>query len=206
MKRPKLRELKEAVTSLLKGPYTHPFPAQPTPLPAWIRGRPTYDPEGCIGCGACAEVCPVRAIEVRDEARDDGTWWRTLVLHFDNCVFCGECMRACTTQQGVALSQDYELSGFDRSTMVETVEKQLVVCELCGGRITARDHLAWIHRRLGPVAAANPTLYLATHDALGLRESAPRDGRPLDRSDIQRVLCPACRRSVTLMDEWGPVL
>jgi hypothetical protein len=49
------------------------------------------------------------------------------------------------------------------------------------------------------------TVYLAAQTALGLRTPLPRDDRPLDRTDIQRVLCPACRRTVTLLDEWGPV-
>jgi hypothetical protein len=40
---------------------------------------------------------------------------------------------------------------------------------------------------------------------MGLRETLPRDDRRIDRTDIQRILCPACRRSVTLFDEWGPV-
>jgi hydrogenase-4 component H len=205
MKWPKLRELKEAVTAVVQGPYTHPFPAEPTPLPDWIRGKPVYDAAGCIGCGGCAEVCPVRAIEVRDTRSAEGGWVRKLTLHYDNCVFCGECMRRCSTQQGIRLSPEYELSGFDRAAMVETVEKRLVACELCGGPIAAEDHLLWIYHRLGELAMANVTVYLGAQGALGLRSPAPRDDRPLDRTDIQRVLCPACRRTVTLLDEWGPV-
>jgi hydrogenase-4 component H len=205
MKWPKLRELREAVTAVVQGPYTHPFPAEPTPLPDWIRGKPVYDPAGCIGCGACAEVCPVRAIEVKDQRDAAGRWLRRLTLHYDNCVFCAECMRNCSTQKGITLSSEYELSGFSRQAMVETVEKLLVECELCGRPIGTRDHLLWIYHRLGPLAWANTTLYLAAQTALGLREPAGRDERPLDRTDIQRVLCSACRRTVTLLDEWGPV-
>ena len=205
MKWPKLRELREAVTSIVRGPYTADFPARPTPLPKAIRGRPTYHAEGCIGCGACAQVCPARAIEVRDERGRDGTPVRRLILHYDICVFCGECARSCATQEGVTLSNGYELSGLSRAEMVQTVEKELVACELCGESIAARDHLLWIYRRLGSLAYANVTVYLAAQQALGLRETVPRDGRKMDRTDIQRVLCPACRRSVTLLDEWGPV-
>jgi hydrogenase-4 component H len=200
----KLRELKEAVTAVIKGPYTHPFPAEPTPLPDWIRGKPTYHEDQCIGCGACAEVCPVRAIEVTDVERD-GKPMRRLALHTDTCVFCGDCVRRCSTQGGIQFSSEYELSGFDRDEMVEAVEKELTPCELCGKSIAPRDHLLWIGRKLGSLAYSNVTVYLAAQEELGLRESLPRDDRPLDRTDIQRVLCPACRRSVTLMDEWGPV-
>ena len=205
MKWPKLRELKEAVTSVIHGPYTHAFPAESTPIPDWIRGKPEYHADACIGCAACAEVCPVRAIDVKDVEPEDGTRVRRLILHYDNCVYCGECVRSCTTQSGIQFSADYELSGFDRADMVETVDKALVSCELCGDAIAPRDHLLWIYRKLGSMAYSNVTVYLAAQEAMGLRESMPRDDRPLDRTDIQRQLCPACRRSVTLLDEWGPV-
>lgn len=205
MKWPKLRELKEAITSVVKGPYTHPFPAEPAPLPAWIRGKPVYSEAGCIGCCACAEVCPARAIEVKDVERDDGTLVRRLILHYDNCIFCGECVRNCSTKEGINFTNDYELSGFDRSEMIGVVEKELVPCELCGKPVGPRDHLLWIYRKLGSLAYANNTVYLAAQEALGLRERVERDDRPLDRTDIQRILCPACRRAVTLLDEWGPV-
>ena len=109
-------------------------------------------------------------------------------------MFCGECVRCCTTQAGIRLTQEYELSGFDRAEMVEVVEKELVPCELCERPIGPRDHLLWIYRKLGSLAYANVTVSLAAQDALGLRERVPRDDRPLDRADIQRVLCPACRR------------
>lgn len=200
----KMRELVEAVTAVMKGPYTHPFPAEPTPLPEWIRGKPVYDEEGCIGCAACATVCPVRAIDVQEDRRD-GVPFRRLVLHYDNCVFCGDCVRRCSTQTGIVFSDEYELSGFDRADMVESVEKEMVPCEICDDPIAPRAHLLWINRRLGSMAYANETIFMAAQEALGLRERLPRDDRPLDRTDAQRVLCPSCRRSVTLLDEWGPI-
>ena len=42
MKKPKLRELKEAVTALWKGPYTIDFPRSPSPVAAEYRGKPEY--------------------------------------------------------------------------------------------------------------------------------------------------------------------
>jgi hypothetical protein len=89
--------------------------------------------------------------------------------------------------------------------MVEEVEKELVPCELCHKPIAPKDQLLWIYRKLGSLAYSNVTVYLAAQEALGLRDRVPRDDRKLDRTDIQRVLCPACRRGVTLLEEWGPV-
>jgi hydrogenase-4 component H len=204
MKWPKLRELKEAVTSFVRGPYTHPFPAQPTPVPANIRGKPVYHPEKCIGCGACAEVCPARAIELLEVQMPDGRLVRRLVLHTDNCIFCAECVRCCTTKEGISLSAEYELSALSRDGMREVVEKEMVRCEICHRGIAPRDHLLWIAGRLKGVAVANQTVFLVEMEELGLRETALRDDRPMNRSDIQRVLCAKCRRGVTLQDAWGP--
>ncbi len=44
------------------------------------------DPEHCIGCIACAKVCPTKAIRVRDDVAG--------VLS-ELCIDCGACVRAC---------------------------------------------------------------------------------------------------------------
>ncbi len=202
MRRPKLRELLEALKVLfVRGPYTSKFPAQPYTAPETYRGVPRYDEDECIGCGACANVCPARAIQLVDDKENR---LRKLTVHYDVCIFCGQCERYCTTEKGIAQSNDYDLATLDRGETTERVEKELVLCEHCGEVIGAKDHLCWLARKLGPQAYATPTLFLV--DAQEREAGAapiPRDpAHPGLRSDLVRVLCPRCRRNVFLAEEW----
>jgi len=199
MRKPKLRELAEALKVVfVRGPYTSSFPKVPYTPPETYRGKPEYDEDECIGCGACARVCPARAIEVVD---DPETKKRKLILHYDICIFCGQCHAYCTTSDGVKQSTDYDLATLDRSETEETVEKDLVLCERCGAVIGAQEHLRWLAGRLGAQAYANPTLFLAGVQATPAAQ--PGGGAAPDpRSDLMQVLCPRCRREAYLTEEW----
>jgi hydrogenase-4 component H len=199
MRKPKLRELKEALTAVVKGPYTTGFPFTPFKPHEAFRGQPEYHEEDCVGCGACAEVCPARTIDVVDEGNK-----RTLVHHFDNCIYCGQCQAYCTTKKGIMLSNEkFDLAVFDRAQAVTDVEKELLLCEHCGDLIGAVDHLKWIARKVGSLAVANPALLVALHRDMGLTtDPGPRGDQPGGRGDTYRVMCPSCRREVYLTEDW----
>jgi len=203
MRKPKLRELREALKVLfVEGPYTSKFPKEMTVPPDEFRGKPQYDPDVCIGCGACAEVCPSRSIEIIDDLESGK---RTLRLRYDICNFCGQCRAYCTTEDGIDYTGEYDLASADRSSMVETVEKELALCEICGGVAGTKDHLSWIADRLGSLVYANPSLVLADMEELSPGDdiSQRTSERPITREDIFRILCPDCRRKVYLTEEWG---
>lgn len=204
MKYPKLRELGEAIKALIKGPYTTKFPREPhTPFEKY-RGKPTPDDEWCIGCGACAEVCPAHAIDVIDnkEAAMRKVTWR-----YDKCIFCGQCEALCTTEKGVHLSNEYDLATFDRSTLFSDIEKELLICSECEEIIGTKDHLLWLVRKLGPLAYGNfPLILTAQKDLQIAKEDVTQPSTkaiPPARSDIFRILCPRCRHEVELFDQYG---
>jgi len=202
MRKPKLRELGEALKVLfIEGPYTASFPREATIPPKSFRGKPAFDPDICIGCGACSQVCPSRSIEIIDDivARK-----RTLKLHYDLCNFCGLCHLACTTKDGIDYTEEYDLAGFSRDDMTVEVEKELAICEICGQAAGTVDHLIWLAKRLGPLGYANPSLILTDQANLGQTSEihARSSDCPVGRADLFRILCPECRRKAFMTEEW----
>ncbi len=206
MRYPKLRELKEAVKSLFSKPSTSKFPFKPHEPFDGFRGKPEYFDEYCVGCGACAEVCPGNAIKRIDPPEPVKNTSeppvRKMELRYDMCNFCGNCEAHCITEKGVQLTKQFDLALFDRKLAVEEIEKELVICELCGTILTAKDHLRWLARKLGTLAYGNPTLLLVSQRELVPVESGTQ-GAEMRRPDIFKVLCPKCRHEIMLKDIWG---
>lgn len=193
-----LRILKLALKSLFSRPYTTRFPAAPYEPAPQFRGRPRFQKDDCIGCGACAEVCPSKCIDLLDEPAAPRPV-RRLVQHLDGCIGCGQCERYCTTEKGIRLTNEYDFVGFRPQDFEEQVEKDLLLCEGCGGVIAPLDQLRWLARRLGPLAFANPTLMLVSHQELTVVDQGVRTDSP-DAQRFQRVSiqCPKCRRKTAL--------
>ncbi|MCX5696688.1 MAG: 4Fe-4S binding protein [Candidatus Omnitrophica bacterium] len=201
MRYPKLRELKEAIRALIKGPYTSRFPKVPHMPFERFRGRPYFHEEECIGCTACAQVCPSGAIEFKDEVIN-GKAKRSLVVYWDLCIFCGQCQANCPTTKGIVLSREFDFATTGaRDTLRQGIEKELLVCECCQDTIVPFDQYMWVAKKLGPLTFANASLILFYTRALDLASNEGflrEEGRDLLRSDRIKILCPRCRREAVI--------
>lgn len=210
MKTPKIRELGEAIKALIKGPYTTKFPYGPSiPVPApRFRGILKCDTEKCMGCGACAEVCPADSRMIEDVKENK---IRKVIYLSDKCIFCGQCEIACPSEALKHITE-YDLADFKRDGYTEIVEKELVFCDKCGEIITTKQHLLWIANKVNELAYSNPTLWLSLANELkavdhdkNVTENDPnacKTSYPYRSGHIAR-LCPACRREVWLHEIWG---
>jgi formate hydrogenlyase subunit 6/NADH:ubiquinone oxidoreductase subunit I len=199
MKYPKIRELKEAVISLVTPAYTTTFPRKPHVPYKNFRGKPEVDDKNCVGCETCANVCPSNAITIED---DRAAGLRIITRNFGKCIFCGMCQLHCITGKGVTLSdQIFDLAVFNREHVVEKQEKNLVICKNCNAIITTDEHINYMHHKLGPLAFAstlnlnllNEKLKLAKKEETSLEI---KDG--LKRKDMFNIICPNCLRSVLI--------
>ena len=197
---PKVREIKEALVSLFSAPYTTKFPAQPDTESKRYRGMPRYDKNYCVGCGACAQVCPSQAIKMSD---DPIRKVRTLQVDYGSCIQCGQCEEKCITAKGIVNTDFYSLAVTDvkAAAVFETIEKELVLCEACGGIIACRDHLRWINARLGAKAYAHPNHLLLTQaEFASVHPSKPKES--IRREDQIMIVCAKCRQRIVSADEF----
>ncbi len=197
MRLPKLRELKEAVTAVLSPRFTTQFPAKPCVVPKKYRGKPEFDLDACIGCGACVNVCPSGVCLTMADELDADPPVRRITLNYYTCIFCGNCSENCTTETGIKLSNEWDLAGLDRGAMTETHEFELQLCEKCGALIGTKKHLVWLYEKLGPLAYTNPSLLIAKSGELLTRpedvhKQAQKD-ESMEAADFMRILCPKCK-------------
>lgn len=201
MRWPKLRELKEAVvavSSTLSGRrFTTKFPAVPCKVPEKYRGKPEFNLDTCIGCGACVNVCPSPGCLTMVDDLEADPPVRKISHRYDTCIFCGNCQDNCTTETGIKLSNKWDLATLNREETLETHEFELQMCEKCGAMIGTKKHLVWLYEKLGPLAYTNPSLLIAKggdllegSEDVGSGEQAGKDVRA---SDFMRILCPKCK-------------
>jgi formate hydrogenlyase subunit 6/NADH:ubiquinone oxidoreductase subunit I len=200
MKKPKIRELTEAVKAVFSRRYTSKFPEEEAEVATTFRGAPEYQDEDCVGCSGCYNVCPADAIH-REDSVNGTSGERRLSVHLEECIYCGQCEKFCTTGEGIELSKEYALSFSGGEGPKSEVKKDLVICEACGEVVGTREHLLWLYDKLGSLAYSNPGIFLTYLENLDLVRREGLKEKPSQRSDRIRILCPECRRELTIIEE-----
>jgi NADH-quinone oxidoreductase subunit I len=92
---------------------------------AGFKGRHILEMEKCTGCSICEYTCRNIAGAIK-MVKADGTFLRNRKnifpqIDYGFCVFCGFCVDACSFG-ALTMSQDYELSSYDKHQLVYAPE------------------------------------------------------------------------------------
>ncbi len=103
---------KDILRSATIKPATQKYPFERKAAPSRLRGKLTWDPERCSGCGLCAKDCPSHAIEIIILDRTS----KRFVMRYrsDRCTFCAQCVVNCRFKCIEMDSEQWELAALSK--------------------------------------------------------------------------------------------
>lgn len=122
--------LKVLFRNLLDGPSTDPFPLGETFTPDRLRGKCVINPDLCMGCGVCKNVCAANAIDISPKEDKSGY---TITVWRNSCCLCASCRHYCPTG-AMSISNDWH-NAHEQEKKYEVVEQHTInftPCKNCG--------------------------------------------------------------------------
>jgi Ni,Fe-hydrogenase III small subunit/formate hydrogenlyase subunit 6/NADH:ubiquinone oxidoreductase subunit I len=156
--------------------------------PEGFRGDPHVDHETCIGCSACANVCPADAIEIVD-----GESQRVVRFMRQSCVFCGTCQDVCPTKAVELRPGDpswYRDKGASKSEAILPLTR----CSICGARFIPEAQVEWALKRVDERRTLDQADRLALQQSLNICMSCRRSRIP-DVREAKRLLTSLERKA-----------
>ncbi|MFJ5330424.1 hydrogenase 4 subunit H [Pectobacterium versatile] len=155
------------------GDVTVKYPFAPLEVCSGFRGKPEYDAQQCIACGACTNACPANALTMETDIEAGTQTWQ---LFLGRCIFCGRCEEVCPTR-AIQLSTDFEMAVTHKPDLYNRATFTLLKCRTC--------HLPF-------------TLTKSVNYAMALLAHSGVDAGSVEKMRPQFETCPACKREQSL--------
>ncbi|OAT45037.1 formate hydrogenlyase subunit 6 [Proteus hauseri ATCC 700826] len=168
--------LKLFKTIIKTGEATTKYPFKPLDLPDGFRGKPEYDAQQCIVCGACTAACPANALTMENNLETGERYWQ---LFLGRCIYCGRCEEVCPTR-AIVLSDMFETAVTQKSDLYIKGTFKLLRCREC-------------HQPFTPKKSVDYAMALLVHS--GWDEETVESMRP------QFETCPDCKRKHNLLSD-----
>ncbi len=89
-------------------------------------GTPVFDPDKCVGCGACYQNCPENVIMM-----EDTNGIRKISHYHWSCITCRTCEEVCPNE-AVKVEPGFDLEAFLNKVVIDDVKLPLIKCRICG--------------------------------------------------------------------------
>ncbi len=94
------------------------YPEEKPMLPPRTRSSMVLEPEKCISCRLCLNVCPNQVIDLTSEKDENNRKvLKTYTMNMGRCLLCGLCTEACPTG-AIGLSQEFENAVYQREALI----------------------------------------------------------------------------------------
>ncbi|MEZ0394764.1 MAG: 4Fe-4S binding protein [Desulfurococcaceae archaeon] len=133
------------------GRVTRRYPLEGPLVTPSFRGKVSFDPTKCIGCGACANACPSNAVVVVIDERSS-----RLTYFAGRCIFCWRCVEVCPTGAAQG-TRDFELATDDLSDLYTVIVHMRAACSECGAPFATARMLRRV-MAVAPMAESYATL------------------------------------------------
>jgi len=148
--------IRNLIEALLKKPSTTKYPYEKIVVAEDFRGKPEIDFIQCMGCGACAQVCPSNAITIQDNQERGIRIWK---IFYGRCILCGRCEEVCPIF-AIKQTEEFELAAKKKEDLEHVIHFRLATCKECGKyrEVTKREVMrveVFLKRALGELFEEN---------------------------------------------------
>lgn len=117
--------LKYTLKNLTREKVTYEYPDEPLPLPDRFRGIQKFNPEKCIVCNQCMNICPTGCINLVGKKHPDPTKKGKVIdtydINFELCILCDLCTEVCPTE-AIVMTNNFELAEYSREALFKNKE------------------------------------------------------------------------------------
>ncbi|MBP6124101.1 MULTISPECIES: hydrogenase 4 subunit H [Providencia] len=163
------KTLRDAGTATVK------YPFKPLEVAHGFRGKPEYDPQQCIACGACISACPANALTMETDLKSGERRWQ---LFIGRCIYCARCEEVCPTR-AIHLTEDFETAVMNKADLYIKATFRLQYCRQCGEAFAPKKSVEYA---------------MALMVASGIEESGIEALRPMYET------CPSCKQKNNLLN------
>ncbi len=110
-----IKAIAKSMREMTKKPFTLKYPEEREMVADNYRGVHKLDIETCIGCGACARICPNQTITMLEPSSKIGK--KLPSINLERCLFCGLCEEVCPTKC-LILTKNYDFERMDKREFV----------------------------------------------------------------------------------------